>query len=61
MPDKQTTTLRITPAMIHAAQMAEYRHYYGDKNPTSHTWAGTPLMVIVKMLKAALEAPNDAG
>lgn len=59
MVNSPTTQASVTKAMIEAARMAEYRHYYGDRSPTSHTWAGTPVMVISKMIQAALDARKN--
>lgn len=41
---------------IDASAKAEHCHFYGDKNPTSHTWRSTPRMLIVKMYRAMVEA-----
>lgn len=49
---------KITPQMIRAAQMAEFKHYWSDKEPTEICWSATSPMVIKKMLEAALNVQS---
>jgi hypothetical protein len=59
MADKTFVWPKVSKKMIDAARMAEFRHYYGDISPSSITWRGTPIMVIKKMLEAALMAKES--